>query len=98
MFRLTQIGRTRGDCTAKYSVSLDKVYTVKDFIQTVIAENPDEWGYIGINDGQTIFGNPCCEYRWGNLISDLPKELHEKTITSVKADGGWSRMDYLLDI
>lgn len=98
MFKLTQIGRERGDCTAPYAVTLDKAYTVREFIQTVIAKCSDEWGYIGINDGETIFGKPCCEYRRGKLISNLPEEIQDKIITSVKADGGWTRMDYMLDI
>ena len=97
MFRLSQIGETRGDCTAPYSVTLDRDYTVEEFVQTVVSIT-DEWGYIGINDGHTIFGNPRCEYRWGKLLSTLPDEVREKKLVSVKADGGWSRMDYLLTI
>lgn len=98
MFSFTQIGPERGDCTAPYAVALDKAYTVKEFIQTVITERTDEWGFISIDDGKTIFGEARCEYRWGKLVSNLPKVFQSKTIISVKADGGWSRMDYLLDI
>lgn len=97
MFELHQSGKTRGDCTAPYSVTLKKQYTVAEFVADVVS-NDDEWGYIGIEDGDPFFGNPCCEYRWGKLLSFLPSAIQSQKIKSVKADGGWSRMDYLITL
>lgn len=97
MFKLKQAGRERGDCTAPYDVILDKEYTVKEFIETVVSRDR-EWGYIGIAVKGSIFGDPHCEYKWGKLLYDLPEEIHNKKVISVKADGGWSRMDYLLEV
>lgn len=95
MFKLEQNGRVRGDCTAPYRVELDKEYTVSEFVQTVLTIDR-EWGYIGIYCKDEIFGKPTCEYKWGKLLYALPDNVLNKKIVDVKADGGWSRMDYLL--
>lgn len=103
MFRLIQNGSVRGDCTCAYRVELDRKYTVGEFIETVLTERSGEWGYIGIRvtEGgfsERVFGNPCCEYKWGKLLSTLPKKYLKKKITEVTGDGGWSRMDYLITL
>lgn len=95
MFKMSQAGRERGDCTAPYNVELDKEYTVNEFVQTVLT-NEREWGYIGIYCKGEVFGKPTCEYKWGKLLYTLPDSVLNKKIVDVKADGGWSRMDYLL--
>lgn len=94
MFRLHGAGRERGDCTAPYHVELDKVYTVDEFVHTVLTRK--EWGYIGIYCKGTIFGEPKCEYRYDKLLYALPDDVLDKKIVKAEADGGWSRMDYLL--
>lgn len=93
--KLKQSSVVRGDETASYSVELEKQYTVNEFIIEVLS-NAGEWGYIGIKCKNTFFGNPKCEYKWGKLISNLPEDYLSKKVISVEADGGWSRMDYLL--
>lgn len=107
MFRLIKKGKERGDCTAPYEVELDKEYTVLEFIQTVLSNNPNEWGYIGIKSNDKdgiIFGKPKCEYSYGKIlggIETLPLlflEFLNDKVLSVSADGGWSRMDYLLEV
>lgn len=97
MIELKQITRTFGDGTAGYEVTTDRRYTVKEFINEVIS-NKNEWGYIGIKRDRvfTIFGNPNCEYKQGKLLSNLPEDYLDKEISFVCANGGWSRMDYLI--
>lgn len=101
MFRMKATMPQRGDCTCRYKIILDKEYTVKEFIETVLKEKSGEWGYFGIyNDkgdfSAKVFGEPCCEYRYGKLsTSPLPDEYLDKKIIKVTGDGGWSRMDYL---
>ncbi len=97
MFKLSQNGPTRGDCTASYFVDLDKEYTVSEFIKTVLTRN-DEWGYIKIHQRPPVsyFDYPKCEYRYGKLLSKLPDKYMDKTIKLVEGDGGWSAMDYVL--
>lgn len=94
MFKLYSAGEVRGDCTAPYNVKLDKEYTVNEFINAVLTKN--EWGYIGIYCQGTFFGEPKCEYRYDKLLYTLPDNVLNKNVIKVKADGGWSRMDYLL--
>lgn len=102
MFELTIAGKERGDCSAPFSVTLDKEYTVESFVKTVLTRTR-EYGYIGIkyngDDGEKRwFGYPHCEYRCGKLLSSLPDELLPQKIETVKADGGYTRMDYVITL
>ena len=99
MIKLKQCTEVAGDETAGYEVTLDKRYTVEEFINEVVSKKQD-WGYIGIKQEgvPTIFGSPKCEYKWGKLLSSLPNEYLNKEISIVSASGGWSRMDYLITI
>jgi hypothetical protein len=90
MFKLKQSTPTGGDCTAGYSVELDKDYSVKDFIENVLTIK-GEWGYISIK------GKSSCEYKYGKLLSELPPDLLVVKVLNVKASGGWSRMDYYIE-
>lgn len=97
-FQLLKNGNDRGDCTAPYKVILDREYTVKEFISEVLLIK-GEWGYIGIKSKDNPWlGDPHCEYRYGKLLVNLPDDAMEKKVVSVKADGGWSRMDYLITV
>ena len=97
MFKLVQSGPTGGDGTASYDILLNGEYTVGQFINDVLLDKR-EWGYIGIHDGCSIFGNPKCEYRYGELISNLPDEYLTLGVTNAKAGGGWSLMNYILTV
>lgn len=91
MIKLEQISETFGDCTALYSVEMTKPYTVGEFIKEVLKRK--EWGYIETDDGDK------CEYKQTKIISnDIPEEAMNKTVIKARAHGGWSRMDYVLDI
>ncbi len=96
MFILEQLGPEECEYRAPYSVDLDKEYTVRDFIHEVLIEHPKDWGFIGIFDGESVIGDPECDYDRGYLQSDLPKEIMDEPIYSVSAYGGHCRMDYLL--
>lgn len=97
MLRLEQTGKIGGDCTAPYTVILDKSYTVKEFVIEVLKDR-SEWGYIGIEKKGEIFEKPYCEYRYGKLLSKLPHNILNRRVISARAHGGWSRMDYKLNI
>ena len=97
MIKLIQISETFGDCTAKYAVEMDHVYTVKHFIDEVLTRN--EWGRISIDCYNDPFTDqPNCEYNKDKLISDLPEELMDRIFIEARARGGWSSMDYILVI
>lgn len=87
-------GPSGGDCTSKYYISLTKEMTVREFIDEWL-EDKREWGYFGIYKMGAIFGNPCCEYKHGEITSDpLPEEYLSKKIVKVYGSGGWSRSDF----
>ena len=91
-------GRTAGDETTPYIVTNYKAKTVGEFIQEVLKENPNEWGYISVGGHfyqQRAKG--ICEYRYGKLVSEMPKEFLGVEIKEVLANGGWSRMDYTIN-
>ncbi|MCD8435849.1 hypothetical protein LNJ03_11150 [Tenacibaculum dicentrarchi] len=96
MFKLERNTKIFGDETAGYKVMLDKGYTVETFIKEVLTRK-NEWGYIGVDSG-AIFGSPNCEFKNGVLIGNLPDNIMNNKIISIRANGGWSRMDYLLTI
>ena len=96
MFKLYQLKPEGSDCTAPYGVKLNGEYTVESFIHDVLLDRR-EWGFIGIRDGHSTFGNPCCEYSNGEIkSSSMTEEFSKMKVVSATASGGWSRMDYLL--
>lgn len=99
-FKLGEILYRSSDATCDYELLFTKLCTLRQFMKEVIS-NKKTWGYIGIQpkDKETIFGDPCIEYRNGLLLSTFPDELLDKQIdieAKHKASGGWSRMDYLI--
>lgn len=100
MFKLIQTSRIFGDETSFYDVVLDKEYTVKEFIDAVLSERSDEWGEISISKERCLNASPSIEYRYGNIVSDptVMDIVLDRKITSVKAHGGWSLMDYWLGL
>lgn len=80
-----------GDCTTAYNV-YDYPTTVGEFIDEILKNYKKEWGEINVNG----FGR--CEYKHGKLLSELPAEVLQKRITKVRAAGGWSNMDYRIDV
>lgn len=99
MFKFVHVGGPYGDCTSSYHLELDKKYSVGEFIETVLKEMPDEWGYIGIYFKGNVFGYPQCEYNHGVILdSSFSKDQLTFEIENVHASGGWSRMDYLINL
>ena len=53
-----------------------------------------------------VFGDPYIEYFRGNYVDDnrrvisfnLPEDIANRRVVEVRAEGGWSRMDYLFKI
>lgn len=103
MFKIKMAESERSNCTTMYRIVLDREYDVKDFIEAVLSNRKNDWGYIGIKSNlNTIFGDPNIEYKDGKIIridsksnSEIP---FEAKVISVIANGGWSRMDYILTI
>ena len=102
MFRLIQTSDTRGDCTASYDVQLDKEYTVKEFLETVLKQKADEWGafYLMVRSKKLFWQNPGCEYKNGNRVgpawASILTRYGSRRIVRACSDGGWTRMDYYI--
>ena len=93
-------GPQRSDCTGPYYITLLRECTVREFINEWL-KNKSEWGYFGIKPktGSTIFGDPCCEYRYGEIITaPLPEDILDSKIKSVSGSGGWTNSDFLFVI
>lgn len=98
-------GNERGDCTAPYEVILKKKCTVREFINAVLTDKR-EWGEIYLGDmyNWSVRMDPDkkIEYRYGSICKgtmtwDFERFLDVEVI-GVKADGGWTRMDYGLEL
>ena len=90
----TMTGNPRGDCTCPYSVRGYNARTLREFINEVITETPKEWGYIDINPMERRV-----EYRWGDILkNEFDDATLDREIDTVSADGGWSRMDYVVTL
>ncbi len=90
--RLVQTGMRGGDETAPYAVYDYKAITASDFVSEVLREFPNDWGYIEVNG----FGR--VEYRDGELLGEIPERWGYLTVVKVDASGGWSRMDYRIQV
>ncbi|MCM1031571.1 MAG: hypothetical protein NC410_09065 [Oscillibacter sp.] len=89
--KFIQTHSTGSDETAPYDVILDRECTVREFIDTVLQGK--EWGRIEIKNGSRM------EYRRGDIISnDMTDYDMERVINKVRAVGGWSNMNYYLEI
>lgn len=99
MFTMHQTTPTAGDCTAGYSVTLDKEYTIEEFIQAILTNKSKDCGSITIyrkdKTFHTYYRAGGCGYKHGVLTSkDIRNKYLTKKVESVKAHGGWYLMDY----
>jgi hypothetical protein len=97
--KFTQTAPTGGDGTAPYDVSDYQAKTIVEFIHEMLAQRPNEWGYIEVKDGpagEGFYWRARIEYRYGELLNEIPDAWQYRKIGNVKAAGGWSRMDYLI--
>lgn len=98
-FKLEINGMERSDCTAPYRVIITEGGTLKEFIDEVLTNHRGDWGYIGIRSDTSFFGDPRMEYRWGKPIDrEALAKYEDREVTAMKADGGWSRMDYIVTL
>lgn len=92
-----------GDCTMDFDVTTD-CKTVGEFIREALARN--EWGYFKIVDcpNDSMWSRSVShsevvriEYKsGGELLTKLPDYIDKAELLGVRADGGYSRMDYFL--
>ncbi len=80
-----------GDETSLYDIIFPEGITVAEFIETIVEENPKEWG-----DFLHGFRNPViAEYQQGKIVYKPEFEkVKDKIVESAKANGGQSLMSY----
>lgn len=84
-----QLRPAGGDCCAPYEVLLNRECTLRELVDCII-KNEREWGYV-------MFGDRKAEYRYGRILSNEFSESElESTIATVRSNGGWSCMDYVV--
>ena len=107
------MGPVGGDETGEIYFDLVEKCTVKELCDYIVANDRD-WGYIGLErkrgpDGYfhgSLFGEPNIAYFHGKYVDggrnpiefNFSEEIANKTVKSVRAHGGWSRLDYLLTV
>ena len=90
MIKYRRTDKIGGGETAPYDVIFDREYTVREFIEYILTRN--EWGNI------RFIGGSSYGYRQNQLLYPIPDRYMETRIASVKAAGGWSNMDYLIEM
>lgn len=98
MFTLTASTPMAGDGTSEYKITLDKEYTLREFIEAVLT-NEGEWGSIRIAKRNCYWYDfPEIRYRYGEIITvpNLLEEIYNLKVRSAVASGGWTRMDYIV--
>lgn len=99
-FELIHTGGPYGDCCSAYDVTLDREYTVEEFVEEVLKTKPGEWGPITIaTDLKHTFTSKVdeCEYKDGKITRDFARPgSRAMKISEVKAHGGWSLMNYFI--
>ena len=94
-FSLIYTGGPYGDETSSYDGYLNQPLTVREFIDAVFEQHPDEWGRIRIwNSAYTSY----LEYnhKYITYVSSQFNDYLNRKIKSFTAHGGWTLMDYNL--
>lgn len=89
------IGEARGDDTYHFTVILDKEYTVEEFVNEIIKDK--------YNSGEVLLSPYCprikvCSFSKGVRMSRISEKYKDKKVISAYADGGYSLMDYVINI
>ena len=95
-FSLIHTGGPYGDEMSTYDGHLNQSLTVYQFINAMLEQHPDEWGYVRIfNHSYTEYLEYSSKSKIMFISSQFDSCLNKK-IKSFTARGGWTRMDYSL--
>lgn len=89
-----KLGPMGGDMTSAYSISLDKEYTIKEFIDATIDGYPEEFGWFSIIVGTWGGDKFSIEYDRGKLLKEIPSGYMNDIIQGIGGWGGWGRSNY----
>lgn len=102
MLNFRKTGGPYGDATSRYAVELNRELTVEEFISEILKRN--EWGQVRVLNseirGTCPFGALVVEYRGDQIIGRGIgyRQYLDQKVRSVRASGGWSAMDYTIDL
>jgi hypothetical protein len=87
---------TSGDAISHYKAEFVSNPTLEEFVNWILETNPEEWGDIRGVDFWTKY----VEYRYGKIVElcDNYDAIKGKTISLKRMDGGWTNMDYTIEI
>lgn len=104
--RFVQTSDERGDCTASYVVEIKtQDMTVKEFLDIILKEMSSDWGEIKFYSNDLLrYYDVILIYKHGEILTapaiyeQLINGIEEKKIIGITADGGWTRMDYVVTL
>lgn len=99
MFTRTRITEPNGLECASYSVSLEKEYTVEEFISEMLNHYIDEHGRITVLKPFPHVNKPngeahCTYIKQSADMDKIPTDILNTKIEKVTANGGWGCMNY----
>lgn len=104
MLGFETIGTMSVDCTETSDfttyITMDHPYTVKEFINDVLRQFPNHWGYIRLYKRGEIWGDNIvkCEYENGHLKTSLPEIYMEREVYKAEMVNGVPSMDITLTL
>lgn len=94
-FQMDWAAGPNGDQCCAYNVITDKKYTVRELVEEIALAKPGEWGEFRIKQGRKEMR---CKYENGKIENVLSEEVLKAAAEKVSAYGGWSLMDYIIEI
>lgn len=86
------------DGTKHYKVIPDTPCNVKELVDAILSERPEDSGSIEINLQDSFRGKSVYRYRKGTLHSKMSHEILDRPVVLAKAAGLLKRMDYTIVI
>lgn len=84
-----------GDQCCNYTVGTERSCTVEEFLEIILEQRKEEWGEIEIRQNGKTYS---VDYSKGKIKGQLPKHILKMKFTEVWSNGGWSRMDYFIEL
>nr|DAT71883.1 MAG TPA: hypothetical protein [Caudoviricetes sp.] len=98
------IGTMRSDCFGTRDITtyitMDHPYTVKEFVNDVLRQFPNHWGYIQLYKRGEIWGDNIvkCKYENGHLKTSLPEKYMKREVYKAEVTNGVPSMDITLTL
>ena len=93
--KFKQLREAGGDACAPYEVLLSKECTLRELVDCILKDER-EWGFVRI--GSWFDGN-ALEYRYGKILSsEFTDAEWQSIIATVRSNGGWSCMNYVVKL